>query len=174
MEKITIAAVAERAEISVGSIYRRFEGKEQLVSALTVRILDRRRAAVAERLHEAEPSLPGVVNAYAHALMESFADSHKVFPDLLALREADADDHGARTIDGIRDLLREAAAPHLDAVRRSEPDTALDIVASAVLGACFHGFLRPDTLIPHMGKSEYADALSDMATAYLITPDQTG
>jgi AcrR family transcriptional regulator len=171
LEKMTIAAVADRAGISVGSVYRRFEGKAQLVSTLTGRMLDQRRDQVAARLRDAGPSLADVLTRYAHALMEAFADSHALFPDLLTVREADAEDHGARTISEIRGILRDAAAPHAHEIRRSDATGALDAVAGTVLAACFHSFVRPDALLPHMTRDGFAQEISAMAIAYLRTPD---
>ncbi|MCM2416489.1 TetR/AcrR family transcriptional regulator [Streptomyces sp. RKAG290] len=85
LEGMTISGVAERAGVSVGTIYRRFDDKEQLITALTERMLERREEYVAERLCAADPSLPGVMDAYALALLESFADNN-LFPELLRLR----------------------------------------------------------------------------------------
>lgn len=172
LDEMTITGVAERAGVSVGTIYRRFEDKDQLVKALTERMLDRREEYVAERLSEAEPSLSGVMDAYAHALLESFADSSGLFPQLLRARGTKPPDRGARTITEIHRLLLEAAAPYADQIRRSDPRAALDTAARAVLGACFHNSVRPDRATGEMARRRYADELSDMAIAYLLTPDR--
>ncbi|MEU3513365.1 helix-turn-helix domain-containing protein [Streptomyces longwoodensis] len=39
LKEMTMSNAAECAGMSVGSIYRRFEGKEQLITALTARML---------------------------------------------------------------------------------------------------------------------------------------
>lgn len=172
LEEMTISGVAERAAVSVGSIYRRFEGKEQLVAALTERMLERREEYLAERLRAAEPSLSGVLDAYTHALLRSFNDASSLFPDLLRARGIDVMDRGARTIVEVHRLLLEAAAPHTDQIRRSDPEAALDTAARALLGACFHNSVRPDRPVDEATQSRYADELSDMALAYLLTPDR--
>ncbi|MEV0848637.1 TetR/AcrR family transcriptional regulator [Streptomyces sp. NPDC049954] len=172
LEEMTMTGVAERAGVSVGTIYRRFEDKEQLINALTERMLDRREEYVAERLHEAEPSLSGVMGAYAHALLRSFADSNNLFPELLRTRGAKVTDRGARTIAVVHGLLLEAAAPYADEIRRSDPQAALDTAARALLGACFHNSVRPDPAIGEKAQRRYADELSDMAVAYLSTPER--
>ncbi|WP_405777039.1 TetR/AcrR family transcriptional regulator [Streptomyces sp. NBC_00859] len=172
LEEMTITGVAERAGVSVGSIYRRFEGKEQLISALTERMLEQREEYLAEQLRSAEPSLLGVLNAYAHALLRSFAGTSGLFPELLRARGTGAPDRGALTITRIHRLLLEAAAPYADRIRRSDPGAALDTTARAVLGACFHNSVRPDRFTDEASLSRYADELSDMAIAYLLTPDR--
>ncbi|WP_411104195.1 TetR/AcrR family transcriptional regulator [Streptomyces sp. cmx-4-9] len=171
LEELTIAGVAKRAGVAVGTIYRRFEDKEQLITALTGRMLERREEYVAERLRAAEPSLSGVMDAYAHALLQSFADSSSLFPELLRTRGARSLDRGARTITELHQLLLEAAAPYADQVRRARPQQALDTAARAILGACFHNSVRPDAATGEEATHRYADELADMAVAYLLTPD---
>lgn len=174
LEEMTITGVAARAGVSVGTIYRRFEDKEQLINALTERMLERREEFVTEQLGKAEPSLPGVMDAYAHALLQSFADHSNLFPELLRTRGTKPPDRGARTITEVHRLLLEAAAPMPSEIRRSDPQKALDTVARAILGACFHNSVRPDPAIGEEAQRQYADELSDMAIAYLLTPDRRG
>ncbi|MFI6093037.1 TetR/AcrR family transcriptional regulator [Streptomyces sp. NPDC051218] len=174
LDEMTISGVAERAGVSVGTIYRRFEDKEQLINALTERMLDRREEYVAEQLSQAAPSLSGVMDAYAHALLQSFADSTSLFPALLRARGAHPTDRGARAITAIHRLLLEAAAPYAGEIRRSDPQGALDTAARAVLGACFHNSVRPDPATGEAAQRRYANELSDMAIAYLLTPDKRG
>ncbi|MGW5861704.1 TetR/AcrR family transcriptional regulator [Streptomyces sp. NPDC055239] len=172
LEEMTIAGVAQRAGVSVGTIYRRFEDKEQLITALAERMLERREEYVAEQLRTAEPSLPGVMDAYAHALLQSFADNSSLFPELLRTRGTRSLDRGARTITELHRLLLDAAAPYTDQIRRSPPQKALDTAARALLGACFHNSVRPDPVTGVAARRRYAEELSDMAIAYLFTPDR--
>ncbi|MFZ3475092.1 TetR/AcrR family transcriptional regulator [Streptomyces sp. 4.24] len=172
LEDMTIAGVAQRAGVAVGTIYRRFEDKEQLISALTERMLERREEYVAEQLRTAEPSLGGVMDAYAHALLQSFADHSSLFPELLRTRGTRSLERGARTITELHRLLLEAAAPYTGQIRRSDPEAALDAAARALLGACFHNSVRPDAATGEEARRRYADELGDMATAYLLTPDR--
>lgn len=174
LEEMTITGVAERAEVSVGTIYRRFEDKEQLINALTERMLDRREEYMAEQLRAAQPSLSGVMDAYAHALLRSFAENGNLFPELLRARGTKPPDRGGRTITEIHRLLLEAATPYADQIRRSDPQGALDTAARAILGACFHNSVRPDPATGEAARRRYADELSDMAIAYLLTPDRRG
>lgn len=70
----------------------------------------------------------------------------------------------------IHRFLPEAAAPYAKEIRRSDPQTALDTVARGILGACFHNSVRPDPITGDTATRTYADELSDMAIAYLMTP----
>ncbi|WP_327179591.1 TetR/AcrR family transcriptional regulator [Streptomyces sp. NBC_01335] len=170
LEEMTMTGVAERAGVSVGTIYRRFEDKDQLITALSERMLERREEVVAERLRAAEPSLSGVMDAYARALLQSFTDNN-LFSELLRARGVKSPDRGGRAILEIHRLVLEAAAPYSDEIRRSSPEAALDTAARAVLGACFHNSVRPDPATGEEAVNRYAEDLSDMAIAYLRTPD---
>lgn len=171
LDEMAITAVAERAGVSVGTIYRRFEGKEQLVNALTERMLERREQYVAGRLRTAEPSLGGVLHAFADALLQSFADNSNLFSELLRARTAAAVDRGARTITEIHRQLIEAATPYAAEIMRSDPERALDIAARVILGSCFHNSVRPDAVTGEAAQRQYANDLGDTAIAYLLTPD---
>ncbi|MGC4951347.1 hypothetical protein ACLQ2N_34900 [Streptomyces sp. DT224] len=74
------------------------------------------------------------MNAYAHAQLQSFADSNNLLPELLRARGAKPSDRGA----------------------------------------CFHNSVRPDPATGETAQRRYADELSDMAVAYLLTPDRRG
>ncbi len=172
LEEMTISGVAKRAGVAVGTIYRRFEDKEQLITALADQMLERRERYVAEQLRAARPSLSGVMHAYADALLQSFADHSSLFPELLRTRGTRSLDRGARTITELHRLLLEAASPYADQIRRSRPQQALDTAARTLLGACFHNSLRPDAAVGEADRRRYADELGDMAIAYLLTPDR--
>jgi AcrR family transcriptional regulator len=172
LEEMTMAGVAKRAGVAVGTIYRRFEDKEQLITALTERMLERREEYVAERLRAARPSLSGVMDAYAHALLQSFAEGSSLFPELLRTRGTRSLDRGGRTITELHRLLLEAADPYTGEIRRSQPEQALDAAARAILGACFHNSVRPDAATGEAARRRYADELGTMASVYLLTPDQ--
>lgn len=112
------------------------------------------------------------MDAYAHALLQSFADHSSLFPELLRTRGSRSLDRGARTITELHRLLLEAAAPYTDQIRRSQPQQALDTAARALLGACFHNSVRPDAATGEADRCRYADELGDMAIAYLLSPDR--
>ncbi|MFJ6465563.1 TetR/AcrR family transcriptional regulator [Streptomyces sp. NPDC091387] len=172
LEEMTMTGVAEQAGVAVGTIYRRFEDKDQLITALSERMLERREEYVAEQLRAAEPSLSGVMDAYARALLQSFTDNNSLFPELLRARGVKSPERGARAILEIHRLLLEATAPYTGQIRRSNPEAALDTAARAVLGACFHNSVRPDPVTGEAEVSRYARDLSDLAIAYLLSPDQ--
>lgn len=169
-DAMTMSAVAEHAGMSVGAIYRRFEGKEQLVAALTERIIDRREAFVAKQLGAAEPSLGGVVDAAIRTLLHSFTDTRRLFPVLLSTPSGGITDHGVETIAQIHRLITDALVPYAGQFRQPDRDVALDTVARTLVGACFHSSIRPDRPMSDTDRERYATELRDMTLAYLLNP----
>ncbi|WP_434599023.1 TetR/AcrR family transcriptional regulator [Streptomyces sp. A5-4] len=167
---MTVTGVAERAGVSVGSIYRRFGGKERLVTALTERILDQREEYVREQLCHAEPSLPGIADSCTRALLRSFADSSNLFTELLRMRGAHTLDRGSGPSPRSTACCSKRLAPSPTRSGANDPRTALDTVARALLGACFHDSLRHDRPAGEAARIRHADELSGMAIAYLRTP----
>ncbi len=171
-DELTMTGVAERAGVSVGSIYRRFEGKDQLVNALADRMLEQLKASLAENLRAAESSLSGVMDAYVHALIMSFAAGSRFAVSLPPSRNAQMVDRGVRTRAELHRILFEAVAPYTDQIRRFDPQVALEAVERTIIGACVHTAVRPDRPADEAGWNLYADQLSDMALAYLLSPDR--
>ncbi|NSC25575.1 hypothetical protein FM076_32260 [Streptomyces albus subsp. chlorinus] len=140
--------------------------------SLSERALQRLEDHLAARLDDCEPSLPGVLDAFAHALAYSYASGSRFIAGLLPGQAVGLSERAARTAAEVRRLLHEAATPYLGQIRRTDPPAALDAVARTVLGACVHAVLRPDGLDDADAWKWYADQLGDMTLAYLRTPDR--
>lgn len=146
-EDFTMAAVAARASVSVGAIYRRFAGKEQLIAAVQDRILTQVEERLSARLSTADGCLAGVIEVYSHVLAEAMGDGGRFFPFLLhAGPQSEAEERGRRALAETQRLLLEAAEPHRAEILRSDPGMALDVIARTIVGACIHAVLRPDKL----------------------------
>lgn len=114
------------------------------------------------------------MDAYAHALLQSFADSSNLFPELLRARGP-----GHWTAEPAPSPKSTACCPKRQPPTRTRsgapiPQGALDTTARAILGACFHNSVRPDPADGETARRRYADELGDMAIAYLLTPDRQG
>lgn len=169
LEEFTVAAVAEHAGVSVGAIYRRFTGKEQLLHAVKDELLGRLEAGVADALRDAESGLDGVVAAFTHAVARAFGDRDRIFPDLLSGQRAEGVERGLQALAAIQDAFAAAAGPYEDEIREPEPQLALRVAARTITGSCVHraatGRLWPDGLT----WTEWADETTAMAVAYLRT-----
>ncbi|MCP2360004.1 AcrR family transcriptional regulator [Nonomuraea thailandensis] len=171
-DDFTMAAVAERAGVSIGAIYRRFDGREQLLAALKDRLLSGMERRVGEGLAGADPSLGGVMDAYVHALADALSLGGRTLADLLRVQNIELADRGVQAHTEMRRLVREAAAPYMTEVRRADPAAAVDTAVRTVTASCIFTAVQADGSEENVIWADHADQLSDMAVAYLLTPDR--
>ena len=171
-DEFTMTAVAERAGVSVGAIYRRCDGREQLLAAVKDRLLGQLEEDLAGRLRTADPSLEGVVEAFATAIADAFAAGGQVWPDLLRSPGKSAmEERGRQALESVRHLFEQAAGRYRGEVRRSDPAAALAAVERMMTGALIHRAAMEPSRGGGTTVQAYARQLSDMAVAYLRTPD---
>jgi AcrR family transcriptional regulator len=169
-EELTIARVAEHAGVSVGGVYRRFAGKEQLIDAVKQALVERLEQSAAAALENAEPSLEGVVNALATALSETLNEIARLIPAILAGgRTADPPEEGLRTLISLQRRFFDAAAPYRGQIRHPNPDAALDMTFRTVIGAAAHRAATSPWLPDDLTWQQWAREIADMTAAYLVT-----
>jgi AcrR family transcriptional regulator len=171
-DDFTMTAVADRAGVSVGAIYRRFDGREQLLAAVKNRLLSQLEEDLAERLRTADPSLEGVVEAFATTTAGAFAAAGPVWPDLLRSAGKSLEERGREALESVRQLFEQASRPYRGQVCRSDPAAALAAVERMITGALIHRAAMQSSSRDNIPVQEYARQLSDMAIAYLLTPDR--
>ena len=169
-DELTIARVAEHAGVSVGGVYRRFAGKEQLIDAVRQALVERLEQSVAAALENAEPSLEGVVNALATALSEALNEIARLIPAILAGgHRADPPEQGLRTLISLRRRFFDAAAPYREQIPHPDPDAALDMTFRTVIGAGAHRAATSPWLPDGLTWQQWAREIADMTAAYLVT-----
>jgi AcrR family transcriptional regulator len=168
-EELTIARVAEHAGVSVGGVYRRFAGKEQLIDAVKQALAERLEDSMATALENAGPSLEGVVDALATALSETLDESARLIPAILAGgRTADPPQEGLRIFTDLRQRFFDAAAPYRDQIRHPDPDVALEMAFRNVIGAGAHRAAMTTWLPDGLTWQRWAREITDMAAGYLV------
>jgi AcrR family transcriptional regulator len=122
----TIDAIAEEADVAIGSIYARFAGKEGLYLALVDRTLTANEAYLAEAYASSESPREQVL-----ATGEAYLRFHRDHP--LAFR-----------LIGLRDLERSRDPRHREARKRviARQQTMLDDIAAAIRRAIAAGEIR--------------------------------
>lgn len=172
-DDLTMAAVAERAGMSVGAIYRRFEGKEQLVEAVKDRLLTRVEDDIATALGSGGDDLSEIIDVFVRALMDGFSVGAHVIPHLVgAARPVGSSERARRGLENIQQLFLDTAAAHRDEIRRSDPDTALSIAVRTITTACIHRVVVSPNAPDGLSSSQWCEQVADMATVYLTTPDR--
>jgi len=119
LASVTMQQVADRAGLSITSVYARFDGKAALVLALHEQVIAQGLAAL-DAVAPAAAPLESVVAAVVDAAVE-FADAHAhVFRAALAAGDDEMNERAARFIRGGSERLAAILGPLLD----SDSDTA--------------------------------------------------
>jgi AcrR family transcriptional regulator len=168
-EELTIARVAEHAGVSVGGVYRRFAGKEQLIDAVKQALAERLERSVATALENAGPSLKSVVDALATALSETLDESARLIPAILAGgRTADPPKEGLRIFADLRQRFFDTAAPYREQIRHPDPDVALEMAFRNVIGAGAHRAAMSTWLPDGLTWRQWAREIANMTVGYLV------
>ncbi|MER5198648.1 TetR/AcrR family transcriptional regulator [Streptomyces sp. NPDC002755] len=160
----TTNRIAERARISIGSLYQYFPNKDAILAELLVRHIDRGTWTQADQLDLS----PGSLRAMVRALVRDAIDNHRDDPQLLRIMIEEAplsqelldtiDRHGRNRVGQVRDLL----SRHPD-VRVRDLDTAAELIVFTVELNTHKLMADPRTIPVETFESE----LVDMITRYL-------
>ncbi|WP_406414138.1 TetR/AcrR family transcriptional regulator [Streptomyces halstedii] len=160
----TTNRIAERARVSIGSLYQYFPNKDAVLAELLVRHIDRGAWTRADQLDLSAGSLESMVRA----LVRDAIDHHSDDPQLLRIMIEEAslsqalldtiDRHGRNRVAQVRDVL----ARHPD-VRVRDLDTAAELIVFTV-ELNTHKVMADPRTIP-VGTLE--NELVDMVTRYL-------
>jgi AcrR family transcriptional regulator len=175
LDDFTIAAVAEQAGVSVGGVYRRFSGKEQLLDAVIDSLLVRVEDTVTESLNTAEPSLAGVVFAFTHGIATGLTRSGRVASVLVGGQHTpESRERGLHHLTLLQRLFLDAAAPYTHQIARSARSSALTTALRTIIGAGAHRAATVQWWPDGRSWTQWADEIIDMTTSYLITPAPDG
>lgn len=159
--RATTNRVAERAGVSVGSIYQYFANKDEILSAVLARFLARL-ASDLER--DAPPVAAGLAEVVESVAARVLADEPRG-AELLALLQQAATpgfrEHVERTKQGLRAFLRALALRHGG---RRDDDPELDLRVAFVIDASEGLFLHA---APRMPAARFAAELGRLTAAYL-------
>ncbi|GAA3951506.1 TetR/AcrR family transcriptional regulator [Actinoplanes auranticolor] len=160
----TTNRIAERARISIGSLYQYFPNKDAILAQLLVRHLDRGTWTPADQLDLSPGSLPATVRA----LVRDAIDNHSDDPQLLRIMIEEApmsrdlldaiDRHGRTRTAHLRDLL----ARHPDVQVRDVATAAELILFTVEMNT--HKLMADPRAIP---VETFEKELVDMVTRYL-------
>ncbi|WP_233625457.1 TetR/AcrR family transcriptional regulator [Actinoplanes sp. ATCC 53533] len=163
----TTNRIAERARISIGSLYQYFPNKDAILAKLLVRHIDHGTWTQADQLDLS----PGSLEATVRTLVRDAIDNHGDDPQLLRIMIEEAsfsqelldtiDRHGKTRVGQVRDLL----ARHPDVGVR-DLDTAAELIVFTV-EMNTHKLMADPRAIP---VETFENELVDMITRYLRGP----
>jgi AcrR family transcriptional regulator len=160
----TTNRIAERARISIGSLYQYFPNKDAILAALLVRHLDRGDWTEADQVDLSPGSLPEAIRALVRdaidnhrddpSLLRMMIEEARISPDLIEAMER----HGRSRVAQVRDLL----SRHPD-VAVTDLDTAAELIVTTV-ELNTHKLMAAPQTIP---EEVFAAELVNMVTRYL-------
>ena len=146
----TTNRVAERAGVSIGSLYQYFPSREALVAAVAHRHSDRIKAALEERLAEGSADLESGIDA----LLDAIIQAHRLSPGLTAVLAGEVPRLGAldwkaeNTRRGV-DLARRLIDRHTGELRADIDRNAAAFLCSTCVEGVMNAAARqaPDRII---------------------------
>jgi AcrR family transcriptional regulator len=160
----TTNRIAERARISIGSLYQYFPNKAAILAKLLVRHIDRGTWTQADQLDLS----PGSLRTTVQAMVRDAIDNHDDDPQLLRIMIEEApvskelletiNNHGRTRVTQIRDLL----ARHPD-VKVQDLDTAAELITFTVEINTHRLMADPNAIAVEALEKE----LVDLVTRYL-------
>jgi len=141
MEAVQIAAVAKRANIAAGTVYRYFPSKNDLVSDVIVTVSDRELAAIRRAADAAPGPLSALAACIATFAARTLAERRLAWAVLAEPIEAEAD--------AIRLDFRQSVAAGIEAriraarTRQLLPELDARAAAPAIVGAVLEGLIGP-------------------------------
>jgi AcrR family transcriptional regulator len=129
-EQISVAELAERAGISVGGFYARYQSKEALLPVLAAYVLDDCRTALDAALEAvADGSIESIVGAYADTMVRKFRE-HRHAAIQLRRHARGGDGRVAAALrefnDHVHDRLRVLLKARRDTIGHPDPDMAIE------------------------------------------------
>ena len=176
VEALTTAEVSAAAGVSVGSIYRRFGNKEQLLLATQsefLRLFEGNLYQELSGIPREDANDPARTIAYATKVVGTcFAENAAPLRALLVVGLSHEDirlqGHLASVRGGSR--FAELILNHRDALAHEDPEAAVDFAFRMVYAACSHRIMQGETL-ESLRRRTWAgtiDELARAARAYLL------
>ena len=171
-EALTTNRIAERAGVSVSTLYQYFEDKDALLFALAEHVLSLHRASVGKLMAESPPAAPEESDRHVIRSVLAATSKHSRLYRMtieMMIAQGRSKDLAAPSRD-IEQLLVKHAARFLPGVKRSLSPIALFVLTRAIQGV-MHAALREE--MPFMGTQEFEDEITRVMRGYVGQLSQT-
>ena len=171
-EALTVAAVASRAGVAVGSVYRRFGDKDRLIAALQHDMIEQFNADIVRRFDPLGTEPPALVASAVAGLTETYQAHERLMRVFLAAGAVDpavARVGSEAAIDADR-VFRRFLEPIVPMIDAPEPERRLDVVYRLIYGTCQNRVLYGDLFESDRPLTwrELTEELVDVACLYLL------
>jgi AcrR family transcriptional regulator len=172
IDDFTMAAVADRAGLAAGGIYRRFESKDALLRKVKDDVFAELEAALDERLATPCPHLTEVVAVFVNTLANELSSSNQLYPSLLAASAGDdvMSDRGTEWQDRTYDFFRAAALQHRNEIGHDDAETALRVAYQIMTGVLLRrASVRRQVAVPsQVSWRALAEQVNSATVRYLV------
>jgi AcrR family transcriptional regulator len=169
-DNFSMAEIAEAAQIPLGSIYRRFKGKDSIVQAILLDIFTRCEDIIRNRMQERSfTSASEVVAELASGFAEMSEQNAELFR-VFVRHPVTSDELLDVVMKGRRRLVsyyREAISVHLQSVPEQRRDIVIGISYHIVSSAMMSKARRDTPTLIDLSWSDLAQELSKAAAGYL-------
>jgi AcrR family transcriptional regulator len=141
-QALTISAVAEEAEVSVGGIYGRFKNRDELLAAIHREVVGKVQSHLEAALSKKFTSLAEVANVFATETVVVFEELGGLLPIVSKASDMTAAIHVERAI---RAALTKAIEPFRADFRHSDPDLAVRLTVHLLLASAVRESTSPST-----------------------------
>lgn len=166
-ETLTTAKIAERAGVSIGSVYQYFPNKEAILLALIRKEREAIAADVARRIAEIEPENgEAMVRGVIATLLIAFRPRRRrrKLVALMASLSVDRDDSGLALRERIGALIVAASRRYPDMASRPLSEISAYVIVRAVLGAIRSAVVENSKILDD---PEFEAELCRLAISYL-------
>ncbi len=166
-EALTTARIAERAGVSIGSLYQYFPNRESVLLALIRRERDQIGAEVARTISEIDPRTgEEVVRGVIATLLAAFRPRRRrrKLVALMATLSVDRDSSGLELRERVAALIVAASRQYPDLAARPLSDVSAYVLVRAVLGAIRSAVVENSKILD---EPEFEEELCRLAIGYL-------
>ena len=171
-EALTVAAVAARAGVAVGSVYRRFGDKDRLIAALQHDMIEQFDADIVRRFAPLGTDPVALVTSAVTGLTETYQAHERLMRVFLAAGATDpaVARVGSEAAIGADRVFRRFLEPIVPMIDAPEPELRLDVVYRLIYGTCQSRVLYGDLFESDRPLTwrQLTDELVDVACRYLL------
>jgi len=166
-DDFTLQEVSKKGKVSIGSIYNRFEGKDALLHAVQLRVLERVDMQMRERLDAARTGAKDL-NTLVVALIEAVAETLRDHADIMRplMQRASVDPlvaaNGKASYAATANAVKQALLLHSAGIHQPDPLRAVDS-AFRVLYAAIARYLGFGTVTTSAWEGDWAVLKQDLA-----------
>ena len=166
-DDFTLQEVSKKGKVSIGSIYNRFEGKDALLHAVQLRVLERVDMQMRERLDAARTGTKDL-NTLVVALIEAVAETLRDHADIMRplMQRASVDPlvaaNGKASYAATANAVKQALLLHSAGIHQPDPLRAVDS-AFRVLYAAIARYLGFGTVTTSAWEGDWVVLKQDLA-----------